>query len=339
MPAIFHSRLKRREVAGILLVGLGEVLILVNAPAVSDFYFPITWLGYSLALDGFRSRIGRSSLFDSSSWLFLLMFPVSAGFWWLFEAFNLPVGNWSYVGGGAFAGWGFVALASLSFSTVLPAVWETAMCVYDAIAVAAGWLSSAQEGTDSGPLPWYEETQSGGEMGEKRRILGVDVDLRSVMVTAMLFGLLSIILPILLPRYAFGLVWASLFFLLDPTNFWLGRPSLIAQAWSGRFQTVAAFASGGLMCGFFWESWNYWATVKWVYNVPFVSQWHLFEMPVPGYSGYLPFGLEVFALTVFVLTPCAALVRVVGRAFGEGFSRRSVGRVSSHQRGDVPAGE
>ena len=30
----------------------------------------------------------------------------------------------------------------------------------------------------------------------------------------------------------------------------------------------------------------------WIYTVPFVQRWHVFEMPVLGYLGYLPFGLE-----------------------------------------------
>ncbi len=31
---------------------------------------------------------------------------------------------------------------------------------------------------------------------------------------------------------------------------------------------------------------------KWIYEVPFVSRFKIFEMPVLGYAGYLPFGLE-----------------------------------------------
>jgi hypothetical protein len=34
---------------------------------------------------------------------------------------------------------------------------------------------------------------------------------------------------------------------------------------------------------------------KWIYIVPFVPSLRLFEMPLPGYGGYLPFALEVYA--------------------------------------------
>jgi hypothetical protein len=47
-----------------------------------------------------------------------------------------------------------------------------------------------------------------------------------------------------------------------------------------------------LACGVFWELWNYHSLAKWVYTVPFVQRWPIFEMPLLGYAGYLPFGLE-----------------------------------------------
>jgi hypothetical protein len=56
----------------------------------------------------------------------------------------------------------------------------------------------------------------------------------------------------------------------------------------------AAVASGlaALQCGFFWEMWNVYSLAKWRYSIPFVGRFQLFEMPILGYAGYLPFGLE-----------------------------------------------
>jgi hypothetical protein len=42
--------------------------------------------------------------------------------------------------------------------------------------------------------------------------------------------------------------------------------------------------------------WNYNAMSKWYYTVPFVGFGKVFEMPILGYLGYLPFGWEVYAL-------------------------------------------
>lgn len=45
-----------------------------------------------------------------------------------------------------------------------------------------------------------------------------------------------------------------------------------------------------MMCGVLWELWNYGSAAKWPYSVPYVQRFHLFEMPLLGYAGYLPFG-------------------------------------------------
>ena len=54
-------------------------------------------------------------------------------------------------------------------------------------------------------------------------------------------------------------------------------------------------ALAALTCGFFWETWNYFSLARWTYAIPFVQRFHLFEMPVLGYGGYLPFGLMCLA--------------------------------------------
>ena len=55
-----------------------------------------------------------------------------------------------------------------------------------------------------------------------------------------------------------------------------------------------------MVCGWFWEMWNYWAFPKWQYTLPYVNFAHVFEMPLLGYGGYLPFGLETYAAYHFL---------------------------------------
>jgi hypothetical protein len=62
---------------------------------------------------------------------------------------------------------------------------------------------------------------------------------------------------------------------------------------------VAALVGSGLVCGVLWEFWNYWALTKWTYTVPYPPDVKLFEMPVLGYLGFLPFALECFAMYHF----------------------------------------
>jgi len=47
-------------------------------------------------------------------------------------------------------------------------------------------------------------------------------------------------------------------------------------------------------CGVLWEFWNYWSGAKWIYAIPFFNYWKVFEMPLVGYLGFMPFALECY---------------------------------------------
>jgi len=80
-----------------------------------------------------------------------------------------------------------------------------------------------------------------------------------------------------------------------------GRRHVLSGFGNGDLREAAASALAALLCGLFWEMWNVWSLAKWVYSVPFVGRFRLFEMPILGYAGYLPFGLECAALADLVL--------------------------------------
>src|SRR5579872_6382586 len=53
---------------------------------------------------------------------------------------------------------------------------------------------------------------------------------------------------------------------------------------------AAAIIACGLVSGFFWELLNYWSPTHWEYLI--LPAWpHLFQMPVIGYIGFIPFAL------------------------------------------------
>jgi hypothetical protein len=68
--------------------------------------------------------------------------------------------------------------------------------------------------------------------------------------------------------------------------------NILSDLSAGRWTLVFASAVSALICGFFWEMWNYFSQAKWIYSIPFVQKFQIFEMPLLGYAGYLPFGLE-----------------------------------------------
>jgi hypothetical protein len=77
----------------------------------------------------------------------------------------------------------------------------------------------------------------------------------------------------------------------------------------GDWRPVIALSVGALICGFFWEMWNFYSDPKWIYHTPGAQFLHVFEMPLLGYAGYIPFALELYALRNF-LWPRAPRLRL-----------------------------
>ena len=46
--------------------------------------------------------------------------------------------------------------------------------------------------------------------------------------------------------------------------------------------------------------WNYWAFPKCQYTIPYGDFAYVFEMPLLGYGGYVPFGLETYVAYHFL---------------------------------------
>lgn len=229
------------------------------------YFFPM-WLGYVLAVDGLVfARRGRSPLRRSPR-EFILLFAASIPAWWIFEAFNWRTNNWTYVGTELFSGLEYAILASLAFSTVMPAVFVT-----------AEWVRSFR---------WVEQLREGPRVP------------RSAATAAGFFaaGWLVVWLIALWPNVFYPLIWGSMFCLIEPVNIWLGRPSLFDHLHVRDWRPAVSVALGALICGFFWELWNVFSYPKWTYRTPGVDFLHVFEMPLLGYIGYLPFGLELLAL-------------------------------------------
>jgi hypothetical protein len=78
--------------------------------------------------------------------------------------------------------------------------------------------------------------------------------------------------------------------------------SLLGPLGAGDWRPLLQPALAALACGFLWELWNYGSLAKWHYSIPYAAGFHLFEMPLLGYAGYLPFGIE-----------CALVIDLVAR--------------------------
>lgn len=258
--------------AGVILIALAWPLNwMLPGLRTHLLFFPL-WLGYALLVDALVLRRRGSSILARSRGDFVLLFLCSAPAWWLFEAFNLRTRNWDYLGGGGFDPVTYFVLTTLSFSTVMPAVFETAELVR-----SARWMRYLSAGPRLEPA-------------------------RPVLLAMFGIGLVMVALSMALPGYFYPLLWGSAFFLAEPLDAWRGRPALLGYLARGDWRPVVALALGALVCGFFWELWNYYSYPKWTYHTPGVEFLHVFEMPLPGFLGYPPFGLELFAL-LYLIAP------------------------------------
>lgn len=257
---------------------LGLILICVAWPfswaesgtGLQYTFFPL-WLGFILAVDGLVLRRTGTSLIVRSPKIMAMMFILAVPYWWMFEAINQVIQNWVYIGSNPETSLFSLIQTSLAFSVVIPAVFEVS-----------------------------ELVGSFNFINRFARMPALVLNRQQVAIIGIL-GVLSLAALLTWPKYLFPITWLSLFFIFDPINYLTGRPSITANVRHGDWRLVVAFALGALICGFFWEMWNYQATISWQYNIGFFDFARIFHMPLLGYGGYLPFGLETYAMFHFVV--------------------------------------
>lgn len=110
----------------------------------------------------------------------------------------------------------------------------------------------------------------------------------------------------------FFLVWVAPLVILVSLQVLFNDRHVFSEAITGDWRPVASWALAALTCGFFWEMWNMFSLARWSYAVPYVQRYHIFEMPVVGYTGYLPFGLECMAVVTGLSSRCSGCFRIVG---------------------------
>lgn len=265
---------------GLAALLAAEALLLRGVQPVATYFTPLAWTCYIFLADAAVAALtGRSRLRDHPTHLLgvaLLSLPL----WLIFEAYNLRLENWTYVGvprslAPALLGYGW------SFATITPGIFETADLI---------------EG-----LGWWK----------RRRPIVFSIAAERLLMAA---GAVVLALPLVLPQrvaaYLFALVWVGFVLLLDPINRRLGQPSLLGDLAAGCTSRLWSLVAAGWVCGWLWEFWNFWAAAKWRYIFPMFQEWKIFEMPAPGYLGFLPFALECFVMYV---TASWAIARLAGR--------------------------
>lgn len=243
----------------------------LNALQIEPFhtYFYIfAWWSLILIMDGANFLVKANSLLINRTREFFLLALWSAGVWFLFEIINVRLENWRYVNVpiSELKRWtGYVA----SYATVLPAIFETAELL--------------------------------GALGAFKNSAVKKMRVTNALLRRLFFaGAVSVALVLLLPRYFFWLTWGAFILLLEPANYRLGLNSLLRDLARGEIRKLYLLLLSGFVCGIIWETLNFQAGARWIYTVPFVGDWKIFEMPVPGYLGFPPFAVECYVIYSFI---------------------------------------
>ena len=257
---------------------LSWVLAWSRIPAfapLQPFTFSPLWFSYIAVIHALiQWRTGQCPLLRQPGFIARL-FLASAAFWWFFEYLNRFVQNWVYQNVEGLSPWQYFLYATLPFSTVLPAVHGT-----------HEWLKTFPRlaiGREHG-LPFHCPYPRGWAAAALV-LCGAGLAFIGVW-----------------PDVLFPLLWLSPLVILVSLQSLQGKPHQFSTLKSGGGREILLWALAALVCGLFWEMWNWHSLARWVYRIPFVHRFPLFEMPLLGYAGYLTFGLE-----------CAAVIHSIAR--------------------------
>jgi hypothetical protein len=259
---------------GLGVIGAAELLLFAGEPTVAGWFTPIVWTGYILFIDAVAARLTGRSYLTTDRVEGVLVALASVACWWLFELYNAP----RFWRGGADAvglWWRYHGLEpnlflrrvgyDWSFATIFPALFLTAATLRATVFRRARVRA------------WHASPRG--------------------LAFAVAAGALSVALPlVVVSTWLVPLVWVGWALVLEPLNYRRGRPSWLADLGRGDASRLLGLLGSGAICGLLWEFWNYWAATRWSYAVPYLGGIKIFEMPVLGYLGFLPFALEVYAM-------------------------------------------
>lgn len=247
---------------------LSQICMLLKLEPFFTWFYLFAWWSYIIIIDSIIFKLSRNSLIRSRGKEIFILASWSVVFWFVFESANFSLENWYYINlpAGAFLRRTGIILA---FATVLPGLFETTELleiskIYSNITINRFKVS--------GVLPYI----------------------------LFLVGIFFVFLSVGFPRFFFPLIWGSFSFLLDPILYLLGGRSLLYDIKSGYPRKILILLTSGLICGFLWEFWNYWAYSKWVYTLPFFNQGKLFEMPVAGFLGFPLLAIDCYVMYNFI---------------------------------------
>ena len=239
-------------------------LLHYDVPPVPTWFYVLAWYPTLVILDQAVVLLGGETLLARPPELVAMLWW-SAVIWFLFEAINFRLQNWYYV---------FLpphrldrwAGITVSLATVVPAVLLPER-VLDRLGV------------------WHQ-------------LRGRPMPLAATHLEAAWWtGWAMLALVLALPRYLYPLTWGAVWLIAEPLLYRRDpERSLLGDVARGEWGRIARLMAAGLFAGALWESFNGMARGRWIYTVPFLEHWKIFEMPPAGFIGFPFFALEAWSL-------------------------------------------
>jgi len=278
-----HHRFQPYGLIGLAVILAAEILLWRGNRFVGTFFTAIVWTGYIIFIDALVAMRKGSSPISSRRREFALLIPISIVSWYIFEGANLLLKNWSYVNLPASAPERWLGYA-WSYGTITPAILVTAELI---------------------------ESLFGARLRGRRKIDFEPATQRAFFYLGFLLFVVVLVFP---SPYLCPLPWISVLLWFEGMNDRLRLGSFSEKFRAGDYGLFVSLLISGAVCGVLWESWNYGALTKWHYQVPYLPNVKLFEMPALGYLGFPPFALECYLLYRFFrfLTPAGGARDVLG---------------------------
>lgn len=260
----------------------GAAIYLLWTKSVHPIWFlhwsdlPLFW-GFTLMIDGWvYVRNGGKSLIGTVPQEIVGIGVASVSGWMLFEYLNFFVNdNWFYPFGDIIDREVFLLYAIVISSGLIPLAFEW----YSLLSTFPALRDRFKKGISFVMPEWV----------------------KTVLLVLSIGGLLG---AGLYPNLLFFSLWISpavlLAVVLDKIGVWTPLRSIGQGNWS----PTLVFALTYLIEGLLLECQNYFSASReagkvifteapafWQYNLPYVNTPHLFEMPILGYLGYMPFGI------------------------------------------------
>jgi len=270
---------------GVLIIVVAEALLFSGNQIVGRWFTPIVWTGYILFIDGLVYAVRSRSLLMTDRLELLVIVVVSIGAWWLCEFYNAP----RFWKSDLELWWHYHNLEpnlmlrragyDWAFATIFPLLFITAELFTVTI---------------------FQRPNAGARIRFSKPLL----------IGFIALGVVGVVWQLLFPSaWLAPVIWLSFIFLVDPINALRGWPSIAGDLARGDWRRLWSLLAAGLLCGFLWEFFNYWAISKWTYTVPYLGNVKIFEMPVLGFLGFPPFAVECWVIYIFVRSLLQPAVR------------------------------